>query len=104
MHFNFNSDYFTHKNRDGLTLFIHDCFDIEVFQSSHNLQKLSSILDNFAKLEYLVFLSNLNNMDLLQDVQGSLHSYFKNTGRLYFHVISTYIILWSLMDWKTSTV
>lgn len=92
MHFNFNSDYFTHKNRDGLTLFIHDCFDKEVFQSSHNVQKLSSILDNFAKLEYLVFLSNLNNMDLLQDVQGSLHSYFKNTGRLYFHVISTYTI------------
>ena len=46
--------YFTHKNRDGLTLFIHDRFDIEVFQSFHNVQKLSSILVNFAKLEYLV--------------------------------------------------
>ena len=52
--FQFLIHYFTHKNQDGLTLFIHDRFDIEVFQSFQSVQKLSSILVNFAKLEYLV--------------------------------------------------
>ena len=75
-------------------------WSFEVFQSFQSVQKLSAILVNFAKLEYLV--PNLTFTSKSAEVLST--HILRIQDRLYFHVISTYIILWSLMDCETSIV